>query len=127
MAAEYDFHYDPPSVRDCDSEIAIQMAMLRRIAMQFRHTMAYAVPNGTHIVSKAARGKAMREGRKKGASDLVILGSPRLTAIVEVKAKESLTSDQREFLETCAAMGHHCGCFRSQDTLAAKLIEWGFR
>jgi len=124
--SEYGFHYDPPSVRDCDSEIAIQKAMRQRIAMTFRHTMTFSTLNGARLVTNAARAKAKSEGMVAGVADLIVVGFPKLIAFCEVKALGSLTSDQREFLETMAQMGHFAGCFRSQDTLAAKLKEWGF-
>lgn len=122
---DYPFHYDMPATRDCDSEILIQKAMRDRIAMELRYTTSFAVPNANKRTRWQAQ-QAKREGMTKGVTDLVIVGFPKLVAFVEVKAKETLTADQREFLETMHQMGHLCGCFRSQDTLIAKLKEWGF-
>lgn len=130
----YPFHYDRPALRISDSEIVVQKVCLQMIAVMFRQSVVFAVPNGTHIRSMAGRMKAKREGLFKGASDLVITSPGNvdnawrpLVAFAEIKAKESLTDEQKDFLNAMHGMGHHCGCFRSDLTLADKLREWGFR
>lgn len=126
MSDKYGFHYDPPRVRDCDSEIAIQKAMRDMIAIQFRNTMAFAVPNANKRTRWQAA-QAKREGMTKGVADLILVGFPKLVAFVEVKADSTLTAEQKEFLEAVTAMGHPAGVFRSVDTLIPKMREWGFQ
>lgn len=124
--ADYPFHYDMPALRDCDSEIAIQKAMRDMVAIQFRRTKVFAVPNAAKRTRWQAA-QAKREGMTKGVCDLIVIGEPRLTAFVEVKAKAALEQSQFDFLADCVAMGHHAGVFRSVNTLVEKLREWGFQ
>jgi hypothetical protein len=123
---EYPFHYDPPKLRISDSEIVVQKACLRSIAVMFRHTRVAAVPNGQkRTVWQAQRAKA--EGMSSGFPDLVIVGPAQRTAYCEIKAESQLTLEQKGWLNFLVETGHFCGVFRSDQTLCDKLREWGFR
>ena len=126
---EYIFHYDNPAIApDGCKEITIQASCKKRVEGEFSAIFA-AVPNGTYIASKAGRGKAKREGLLKGFPDAIIVGvgpNKGKTAFAEIKAKGALKLHQRELLTIMSSNGHDCGVFRSQDTLAAKLKEWGW-
>jgi hypothetical protein len=131
--ADYPFHYDPPKLRISDSEIVVQKTMLRTVAIVFRQTIAFAVPNAAKR-SQWAAAHAKREGMLKGAADLVITSPGNvdneyypLVAFIEAKATTSLTPEQLAFLNAMHKMGHYCGVFRSDQTLVDKLKEWGFQ
>jgi hypothetical protein len=130
VCASYPFHYDMPSQRISDSEIVVQKQCLDMIAKLFRRCRVAAVPNGTHIASKAGRGKAKREGRSPGFPDLIITGcdyaSRPLSAYVEIKAKEPLSAEQKDWMIFLVECNHFCGVFRSDRTLELKMREWGF-
>ena len=131
------FHYDPPKARLCDSEIAIQKQCLAMVAALFPRSRAAAVPNAGKRSQWAAQ-RAKAEGLSKGFPDLIIAGHSGLrpvlgvelvgplTAYCEIKAQSSLTPEQTDWLNFLHASGHHCGVFRSDKTLEAKLKEWGF-
>lgn len=119
------YHYDMPSVAPKGaSELNIQKSMRERIAKQFPACRWVAIPNGTYTASVAARGRAKAEGAAKGFPDAMIIGLGKI-AFVEVKAQTPLKTEQDEWLSWLAGQ-YHCGVFRHQDTLAAKLLEWGF-
>jgi hypothetical protein len=123
---DYSFHYDPPKVRISDSEIVIQKACLRSIAVMLPGCRAAAIPNGQkRTVWQAARAKA--EGMSAGFPDLVVVGMAQRTAYCEIKATSQLTLEQRAWLNFLHECGHFCGVFRSDQTLVDKLREWGFR
>jgi hypothetical protein len=137
------YHFDPRSVRDADLELHVQAGILQRLMIGFPECKVAAVPNGTNITTRAGRGKAKAEGLATGFPDLVIMApeAPRfmraglgpitegrraLTAFVEVKAKEDTSPAQHEWLNWMADSGFLCGVFRSHETVAQKLKEWGF-
>ena len=128
----YPFHYDMPSVRIADSEIAVQRQCLDMIAKLFPNTRVAAVPNGQKRTVWQAQ-QAKKEGMSAGFPDLVIVSSllsqnvQPLVAFPEIKALAPLTTDQRDWLTFMTDCGHHCGVFRSDRTLEAKMREWGFR
>lgn len=126
----YPFYYDQPKVapENC-SEIVIQASCKMRVEAQFNALFA-CVPNGTNIASQVGRRKAKREGMKKGFPDAIIIGGgPNAGKIVfaEFKAKKSLSPEQREVLSELQDRGFHVGVFRSQDTLVAKMKDWGWQ
>jgi hypothetical protein len=118
------FHYDMPKARDCDSEIAVQKACRTRIAKQFPRTAVAAVPNGQKR-TRWQQGQAKAEGIAKGFPDMVAIG-PGAIAFLEIKAAGSLTPEQSDWLDHLTRCGFNAGVFRSQESLAAKLKEWGF-
>jgi hypothetical protein len=124
------YHYDMPKVAPKQaSELAIQAACKMRVETQFDATFM-AIPNGTHTASIYARARRKKEGAVKGAPDAVIIGgmkNPGKVAFAEIKAGGSLSDDQSIMLADLARASHDVGVFRSQDTLAAKLIEWGWQ
>jgi hypothetical protein len=124
-AADRSYHYDLPSVADEGaSEIAIQKSCRDRVARQFPGCVVVAVPNAGKR-SRWAAGRVRAEGLSKGFPDMMVLAPGRI-AFVEVKAKGALDAEQHDWLEALHGWGHPCGVFRSQDSLAAKLTEWGF-
>lgn len=124
------YHYDMPRVAPkMASEVAIQASCKMRVETQFDATFM-AIPNGTHTTSQYARANRKREGVVKGAPDAIIIGgmkNPGKVAFAEFKAGGSLSEDQGILLADLARAGHDVGVFRSQDTLTAKLIEWGWQ
>lgn len=142
---EYPFHYDMPSVRISDSEIAIQKQCRDMIAKLFPLTRVAAVPNGGKR-TRWQQQQAKREGVSAGFPDLVLIGSRvvwsvpwgegteeavqtscPLVAFVEIKALATMSIEQRNWLTFMAKYGHLCGIFRSDVTLEAKMRKWGFR
>lgn len=141
----YPFHYDMPAVRISDSEIVVQKQCRDMIAKLFPNTRVAAVPNGQKR-TQWQQMQAKREGMSAGFPDLVIIGSKLvwqagwgrtandyeqvrypLSAYIEIKAKALMTEKQRDWLTFMTDCGHHCGVFRSDVTLEAKMREWGFR
>ena len=130
----YPFHYDMPAVRISDSEIVVQAQCLDMIAKLFPHTRVAAVPNGSKR-TRWQQQQAKKEGVSAGFPDLILIGEGYtdypslgpLLAFPEIKANAALTTEQREWLTFMAACGHHCGVFRSDKTLEAKMRVWGFR
>lgn len=133
MSDPYPFHYDMPSVRICDSEIAIQKACRNMIARVFPRTRVASALNGARLVTHAARAKAKAEGMSAGFPDLIIVGGLQrlypapLVAFCEIKAKATMSPEQKDWLMFLMDSGHFCGVFRSQETLMFKMREWGFR
>lgn len=132
---DHPFHYDQPKVRISDSEIVVQKQCLKMIAGVFRKTRVAAVPNGQKRTRWQAQ-RAKAEGMSKGFVDLVVIGQdrvnfhapfPPLVAFIELKANGSMQKEQLDWLTFMAQCGHHCGVFRSDKTLEAKMREWGFR
>lgn len=132
--AEYAFHYDPPKLRIAETEIAVQKVMLRTIAVMFPHSRAAAVPNGQKR-TRWQQQRAKAEGMSSGFPDLIVTGPSNwglgimhpLVAFIEVKASAPMSPEQRDWLDFLHNAGHCCGVFRSDQTLADKLREWGFR
>lgn len=128
--AERPYHYDAPKLAPENSkEITIQASCKKRVENEF-DAYFVAIPNGTYIATKAGRGKVRHEGLSKGFPDAIIIGVRRnagKTAFAEIKARAALSNEQDGWLTGLAKHGHHCGVFRSQDTLAAKLREWGWQ
>ena len=133
---KYPFHYDMPSVRIADSEIAVQKACLDMIARVFPNTRVAAVPNGQKR-TRWQQQQAKREGISAGFPDLIIVsrtpdfgsgvtGLP-IVAFPEIKANAPLTIEQKVWLSDLYDMGHFCGVFRNDKTLELKMREWGFR
>jgi hypothetical protein len=127
------WHFDEPHVaRDAYgrnvSEIAIQAAIVKSLPMLIP-CMVAAVPNGTHIATKAGRGKARHEGLATGYPDLIIDGiGPNAGKVfrAEIKAHKPVTPAQFNKLNDLTAAGHQCGVFRSVPTLAAHLLANGW-
>jgi hypothetical protein len=123
------YHYDMPKVAPkMASEVAIQASCKLRVETQFDATFM-AIPNGGKRGWHGQR-TIKREGVVKGAPDAIIIGgmiNPGKVAFAEFKAGGSLSDDQGIMLADLARAGHDVGVFRSQDTLTAKLIEWGWR
>lgn len=128
--SNYPFHYDMPKVApENASEVSIQASCKMRVESAFQ-AMFVAVPNGKHTTSVFARRQVKREGLKKGFPDAIIVGhgpNKGRVAFAEIKARGSLSLDQQAVLEHLQRNGHQVGLFRSQDTLDAKLREWGWR
>ncbi len=126
------FHYDMPSQRISDSEIVVQKVCLKMIAKLFPDTRVAAVPNAGKR-SRWEQGRAKAEGMSKGFPDLILVGGAGLriihpvVAFVELKAKAAMTPEQKDWLLFLVDCGHNCGVFRSDETLAAKMKDWGFR
>jgi hypothetical protein len=119
----------PALVPENAKEIVIQASCKKRVENEF-DAYFVAIPNGTYIASAAGRGKVRQEGLSKGFPDAIIIGVRRnagKTAFAEIKARSSLSNEQDGWLTGLAKSGHQCGVFRSQDTLAAKLREWGWQ
>jgi hypothetical protein len=130
----YPFHYDLPKVRDADLELHVQAGMLGRLDAGFPLCRYTAIPNGQKRTRWQAQ-QALAEGMQAGFPDLIIMAPEPLewdpplrglVAFIEVKAEGCLTDLQEGWLTALTGMGFHCGVFRSQITLAAKLKEWGF-
>lgn len=111
------------------SELQIQRACKSRVEGQFKARWV-AIPNGTHIASRAGRGKVRAEGLSKGFCDGMILGhgpNAGRTAYAEIKANSSLSDEQKDWLTWLVDNGFDAGCFRNQDTLATFLAERGWQ
>lgn len=125
---KYPFHYDMPKVApDNSSELEIQAGCKKHIEEAFQ-AMFVAVPNGGKR-GYYAQWQAKKEGLTKGFPDAIILGYGKnagKVAFAEIKARSSLSLDQQAMLEHLNRNGYDVGLFRSQDTLAAKLREWGW-
>lgn len=127
------WHFDEPHVaRDAYgrsvSEIAIQAGIVTRLPLLVP-CMVAAVPNGTYTPSKAARGRAIKEGVATGYPDLVIDGTgPNAGKVcrAEIKAAQAITPAQFNKLSDLSANGHLCGVFRSLTTLTAFLVANGW-
>jgi hypothetical protein len=134
VADAYQFHYDMPSRRISDSEIVVQKQCLDMIAKLFPNTRVAAIPNGQKRTPWQAQ-RAKAEGMSKGFCDLILVGRSweepyqhkALVAFVEIKAKESMTPEQKDWLLFLMDCGHNCGVFRSDRTLEAKMRSWGFQ
>ena len=120
------YYYDMPKVADCGSELALQKACRDRIARTFIATRLIAVPNGGKR-TRWQRVQAKMEGMTAGFPDLIAIGDGGRIAFVEIKSDSAVSKEQHQMLSDLAAMGFNAGVFRSQDTLAAKLREWGFK
>jgi len=124
----YGFHYDMPKVApENASEVSIQASCKMRVESAFQ-AMFVAVPNGGKRSVWSQR-QVKKEGIKKGFPDAIIVGHGKnkgKIAFAEIKARESLSLEQQAILEHLSRNGHHVGLFRSQDTLASKLREWGW-
>lgn len=125
---KYPFHYDMPKVApDNASEVAIQASCKLRVESSFS-AMFVAVPNGGKR-GWFGQAQVKREGIKKGFPDAIIIGhgpNKGKIAFVEIKARGSMSLEQQAILEHLQRNSHQVGLFRSQDTLAAKLREWGW-
>jgi hypothetical protein len=125
----YPFHYDMPRVAPQNaSEVAIQASCKMRVETQFG-AMFIAIPNGG---KRGFHGQRLikQEGVKKGAPDAIIIGlrpNDGKVVFAEFKAGTSLSKEQYILLDDLSRAGHCCGVFRSQDTLAAKMTEWGWK
>jgi len=125
----YPFHYDMPKVApDNASEVSIQASCKMRVESAFQ-AMFVAVPNGGKR-GWFGQAQVKREGIKKGFPDAIIVGhgpNKGRVAFAEIKARGSLSLEQQAILEHLQRNGHQVGLFRSQDTLDAKLREWGWK
>lgn len=124
----YPYHYDMPKVcPDNASEIAIQASCKMRVESAFQ-AMFVAVPNGGKR-GWFGQAQVKKEGIKKGFPDAIIIGhgaNKGKIAFAEIKARQSPSLEQQAILEHLQRNGHQVGLFRSQDTLASKLREWGW-
>ena len=135
------YHFDERKLRDFDLELPIVAGMLARIAAGFPQCRVAAIPNGSKR-TRFQRQTAKAEGMATGFPDLLVMAPnvalrssstgltcgflPPLTAVIEVKGMKAVSDDQHKWLTWLHLAGYPCGVFRSQDTLAAKLKEWGF-
>lgn len=127
--SNYPFHYDMPKVApENASEVSIQASCKMRVESAFQ-AMFVAVPNGGKR-GWFGQAQVKREGIKKGFPDAIIVGhgpNKGMVAFAEIKARGSLSLEQQAILEHLQRNGHQVGLFRSQDTLDAKLREWGWK
>ena len=127
------WHYDEVGVARtaygrCVSEIAIQASIVKDLP-RIIPCMVAAVPNGTYTSSKAARGRAIREGVATGYPDLIIDGvGPNAGKVcrAEIKASGDVSLSQYMMLNRLHDGGHLCGIFRSLDTLTGFLVANGW-
>ncbi|QVJ07661.1 VRR-NUC domain-containing protein [Sphingopyxis sp. BSN-002] len=127
------WHYDEVGVARTAygrsvSELAIQASIVKDLPRVIP-CMVSAVPNGTHIASKAGRGKAQREGLATGYPDLIIDGiGPNAGKVcrAEIKASGDVKLSQYAMLNRLHEAGHICGIFRSLDTLIGFLVAHGW-
>jgi hypothetical protein len=125
----YAFHYDMPKIcPDHALEVHIQASCKMHVEKNFS-AMFVAVPNGG---KRGFYGQLLikKEGVKKGFPDAIIVGhgpNAGKIAFAEIKARGSLSNEQHAMLDHMHRNGHNVGLFRSQDTLAAKLREWGWK
>lgn len=127
------WHYDEVGVARAAygrsvSEIAIQASVVKDLP-RIIPCMVAAVPNGTYTPSKAARGRAIREGVATGYPDLIIDGlGPNAGKVcrAEIKASGDVKLSQYAMLTRLHEAGHLCGIFRSLDTLTGFLLANGW-
>lgn len=128
MKSGYPFHYDKPSVAAKGaSEVAIQASCKLRVEYEFG-AIFIAIPNGG---KRGWQGQYQikREGVRKGAPDSIILGTGKnagRVVMAEFKAGSSLSLEQFNLLTDMHEARHHVGVFRSQDTIFAKMLDWGW-
>jgi hypothetical protein len=124
----YPFHYDMPKVAiEGASEVAVQASCKKRVEAEFQ-AMFVAVPNGGKRGFMAQQ-QVKKEGLTKGFPDAIIVGYGKnagKVAFAEIKARGSMSLEQQAMLEHLVRHNHQAGLFRSQDTIAAKLREWGW-
>lgn len=128
------WHFDEPHVAQDAygrrvSEITIQAAIVKGLPLLIP-CMVAAVPNGIWTPSKAARGRAVREGVKSGYPDIIIDGigvNAGRVCRAEIKAGSPVSLEQFNYLSKLAANHHQCGVFRSVTTLAAFLLANGWQ
>ena len=111
------------------SEIAIQTLFRSRARILCPAVHVVAVPNGTHIASRAGRAKVRREGLATGFPDIMCLWShgngPEniipVSAYIEFKsAKGRISENQSEWIERLGRMGFPVAVCRDAD----HAIEW---
>lgn len=126
--SKYPFHYDMPRLAGDMSEVGIQKQCRDAVAKCF-DAETWAIPNGGKRTRWAAT-RAKIEGLHTGAPDLLIVGGKRnagRVAFIEVKARQSLGTEQKDTLLMLHRSGHDCGVFRSAHTLVMKLKDWGWQ
>ncbi len=126
MTESYPFHYDFPRTRISDSELVVQKACIKTVGVLFPRSRVAAVPNASKR-SRWQQSQVKGEGLSKGFTDLIIVGPSGLVAFAEIKALASMTPEQKDWLIFLMERGHCCGVFRSDQTLADKLEQWGFK
>ena len=103
------------------SELAIQLAFRRRARMMCPRVRIVAIPNGTHIASRAGRAKANAEGRSAGFPDVQCLWPGGGFAAIEFKApKGRVSENQSEWLDWLTESGFACTVSRDAD----HALEW---
>lgn len=93
----------------CPKEAAEQATFFNRIRREYPNTYGRIA---THIENEGKRNnrqiqRAKSQGLVKGASDIMIPGSPSFVCELKRKdrTKSKITQDQIGYLEACAAMG----------------------
>lgn len=115
IEADEAWHIDPKDKLGL-SEEKRQIAVLRDLHMCAPSIMVWAVPNGIRCSEWSAR-KAKREGLKAGTPDLTVVWN-RGVAFVEMKDGTGMPdANQREALNRLCRAGHHCGVFRTSESV----------
>ena len=126
-----------------DREHPIQVSIVRFLDVALPVDATYfAVPNGGHLAAKTdKRGKRfsfaaiklIREGLKKGVSDLLVIdpspcGSYSRVVGLEVKTEDGRQSaDQKDWDRTLKAAGGRYYVVRSMEDAAAALVDAGVK
>jgi hypothetical protein len=110
--------------RDPTPELKRQGLFLSRLHNQAPAVHAFAVPNSGKR-SDWERIARWREGAVAGALDLIIFWRGGVF-FAEFKDKDGMPSrPQRDMLNSIYRAGHHCGVYRTADTLLAHLRAAG--
>lgn len=108
------------------SEIAIQTLFRSRARIMCPGVSIVAVPNGTHIASKAGRAKVKREGLATGFPDVLCFWRGPGVAAIEFKAAKGCLSDaQADWLDRLTDIGIPATISRDPDHAIAFLREAG--
>jgi hypothetical protein len=113
-----------PKDKDPANEFQRQTLFLSRIHSLAPSIDVLAVPNAGKSTDWE-RIQRWREGARRGALDLVITWN-RGVMFAEFKDGQKMpTKEQRERLNRYMRMGHHCGVYRTADTLISHLRDIG--
>lgn len=125
------WHFDPPSVSSIGgkqpSELTVQASINKAVQRRF-DCIVSAVPNGG-ARTKGAQWTVKTEGIRAGYPDLIIDGIGKNAGRVfraEIKAGAGVSVHQYGVLSMLHDNGHHCGVFRSPDTLITELERRGW-
>lgn len=91
-----------------------------------RACRVYAVPNGTHIASRAGRAKRQREGLISGEPDIGVSWADAPTARIEFKnGRKDAEPNQVEALNWYHLRGHHVAVCRTAEGALGWLASIG--